>query len=115
VLPGLTCIPAFFPPRSAPGRRGKYCWGESLRHPQPWTGQRPPRFRPSSDGGDPFHDLSAGPGSLVGGIGHGEQDVNDGLGRQPWHRGRTDLLDLDGATAERGADASSLAGEKLRQ
>jgi hypothetical protein len=47
--------------------------------------------------------------------GTAEQDVNDGLGRQPWHRGRTDLLDLDGATAERGADASSLAGEKLRQ
>src|SRR5262249_22174483 len=53
-------------------------------------------------------------GSLVRCIGHREQDVNDGLGGQPWHRGRTDVLDLDGAAAERGADARSLASEKHR-
>jgi hypothetical protein len=44
---------------------------------------------------------------------HGQQPkLKAGARTSARHRDRPDVLDLDGAIAERGADASSLAGEQ---
>ena len=52
--------------------------------------------------------------SLVGGVGHDEHDVDDGLGRQAGHGGRPGVLDQQCPAAERVADPLFLAREQPR-
>jgi Mannosylglycerate hydrolase MGH1-like glycoside hydrolase domain len=48
---------------------------------------------------------------LVCGVGNDQQDVDDRLGREPRHRGRSNMFDLDCPRAECGPNPFLLAGE----
>ena len=50
---------------------------------------------------------------LVRGVRHGQQEVEQGLGGEPRHRRRADVLDLDVETGERGTDPGRLRGSEL--
>jgi hypothetical protein len=53
-------------------------------------------------------------GGLVCGVGNHEQDVDDGLGREPRHRRRSNVLDAERALTECGLNALTFTKELLR-